>query len=263
MFASGRIPLQLRRLAVGFLLATLAVVGAAGATANKEKAESGRLLASGDNCRTNSRPAEGLMWYRQAAQAGSVEAAYRVGHLLLRGEKSGRTAQSVSPDPTEGIRWVFRAATNMHAQACREMGWVYFQGVAVKTNLVQAYAWMRLSSELDPAMGLGEMDRMASSLDAQQIQEAQQLAMQFKNSQWPPAPCKKVVEGDSRLSLNGLTFGGRKALAVINRKTLGEGESAEFATPKGQIVVTCLEIRDQSVLVDIAGENNAFLLSFR
>jgi TPR repeat protein len=262
-FMSCALRLGFHRLTVGLLLAGATLAGAAGATASKEKVEPARLLASGDNCRTNARPAEALLWYRQAAQAGSIEAAYRAGVLLLDGEKSNLPAQSVPPDPAEGVRWLFRAATNQYPPACREMSRVYRDGVGVKTNLVQAYAWVRLFCELEPGPGAMEMDRLALKLEAQQIQAAQQLAWQFKNHQWPPAPCKKIVEGDPRLSLNGLTLGGKKPLAVINRKTLAEGETAEFATPKGSIVVTCVDIRDQSVVVDIAGENEARLLSFR
>lgn len=229
----------------------------------KAKPSPDKLLASGESCLLNSRPAEGLMWYRQAALAGSVEAIYLAGGLFLSGRKSNVPAQSVPSDITEGVRWTFWAATNMHPPACRGMARIYFDGLGVKSNLVQAYAWMRLSSELDPNSGFAELDRLARCLDAQQIQEAQQLVGEFKSGQWPSTPCKKVVEGDARLTLNGITFAGRSSLAVINRRTLAEGETADLVIPKGRLTVTCLEIRAQSILVDIAGEYETRLLRLR
>ena len=166
-------------------------------------------------------------------------------------------------DITEGVRWTFWAATNMQPQACRELARVYFEGLGVKTNLVQAYAWMRLFSELDPKAGSVELDILVRHLDARQIQEAQELVSNFKNHQWPPSPCKKVVEGDARLTLSGITFAGCKSLAVINRRTVAQGETANVVFPKGQLTVTCLKISAQSILVEIAGEPEARLLRLR
>ena len=249
-------------LLTGLLVAAPAAVRQE-AAASKGKNEPSRMLASGDACRMNSRPAEALLWYRQAALAGSMDAVYRVGSVLLSGEDSHLPRQSVPRDVPEGVRWIFRAATNMHPQACRGMSRIYRDGLGVKTNLVQAYAWLRLFAELELTASAAELDKLALKLDARCLLEAQALAAQFKNRQWPPTPCKRIVEGDERLALSGLTVGERGALAVINRRTFAEGESAELAIANGRLIVTCCEIREQSVLVDIAGEDEARLLSFR
>ena len=235
----------------------------AASTPAKTKTELNRLLASGDAARRNARPAEALMWYRQAALAGSAEATHRAATLLLAGQTSAQPRQSVSRDVPEGVRCLFWSATNMYPAACRDMARIYREGVGVKTNLVQAYAWLRLFSELDSSSGAAELDKLAPYLDVPHLLEAQSLAGQFKNREWPPMPCKKAIEGDARLTLSGLSVGARGALAVINHRTLAEGETAELPITNGRLTVTCCEIRDQSVLVDIAGENEARLLNFR
>jgi hypothetical protein len=43
-------------------------------------------------------------------------------------------------------------------------------------------------------------------------------------------------------------------LATINTTTFGTGEEADVATAMGRVRVRCLEIRDESVLIDISGE---------
>jgi hypothetical protein len=232
-----------------------------GVRANTEAAE--KMLASGKACAQNLNPAEAMVWYRQAALAGSMEAIQLVGELFLHGQTAATPEQSVPSNVAEGVRWTFWAATNMHPAACREMARVYFEGVGVRTNLVYAYAWMRLFSELEPKAGSSELDNLVRHLDPEQIREAQELVGNFKKLQWPPSPCKRVVEGDPRLTLSGISFAGDKSLAVINRRSVATGETATIAVSTGELTLTCLEISAQSILVEIAGENEARLLRLR
>ena len=231
------------------------------ARASSEETE--KLLASARTCVHNQKPAEALVWYRQAALAGSMDAVQLAGELFLRGQTSVTPEQSVPANITEGVRWTFWAATNMHPAACREMSRVYCEGLGGQTNLVYAYAWLRLFSELDPKAGSTELDSLVRQLEPEQIREAQELVSHFKQQQWPPSPCKKVVEGDARLTLSGISLAGDKSLAVINRRSLARGETATLALAKGELTLTCLEISADSILVDIAGENEARLLRLR
>ncbi|HEX5220391.1 MAG TPA: hypothetical protein VFZ59_12545 [Verrucomicrobiae bacterium] len=249
-------------MATGLLAAEAPRTGKASQAAARSEATE-RLLASGKTCAQSLKPAEALVWYRQAALAGSMDAVQLVGELFLRGQTSAIPEQAVPSNIPEGIRWTFWAATNMHPAACRAMARVYFEGVGVKTNLVHAYAWMRLFSELDRKAGASELDRLVRHLEPEQIREAQELVADFKKQQWPPSPCKKVVEGDSRLTLSGISLAGDKSLAVINRRSVAQGETATIALAKGELTLTCLEISAQSIVVDIAGENEARLLRLR
>lgn len=249
-------------MATGFVAAEVPRSGKASATpVNSEATE--KLLASGKSCAEDLKPAAALVWYRQAARAGSMEAVQLVGELFLRGQTSATPEQSIPSNIPEGVRWTFWAATNMHPAACREMARVYSEGVGVKTNLVYAYAWMRLFSEFDAKTGPSELDNLARHLDPEQIREAQELVVDFKKLQWPPSPCKKVVEGDARLTLSGISLAGDKSLAVINRRNVAQGETATIAIAKGQLTLTCLEISAQSILIEIAGENESRLLRMR
>ncbi len=220
------------------------------------------LLAAGHNACEAGRPAEGLVWFRQAASAGSQEGVYQVGQLLLRGAAGQTPAQSVSADVPEGVRWIFWAATNRHPAACRQMAELYRHGLGVKTNLVEAYAWLRLSAALAPEFAT-DLDKLAPRLEPAQVIEAQQRAAQFLRGEWPPPPCKRIVPGDERLSINGLTLAQNRPSVVINHRTFIEGETAEVPIRGGQLVLTCVEIRPDAVLVEIAGEDVIRLLSLR
>jgi hypothetical protein len=227
-----------------------------------EPAEAAKLLATGQTACEARRHAEGLVWFRQAAAAGSVEGVYRVGRLLLEGAKSDIPGQSVAADVPEGVRWIFRAATNGHPAACRQMAAIHLNGLGVKTNLVHAYAWLRLSAALTPEAA-AELDALAPKLDAAQLLEAQNLATRFLQGEWPPPPCKPVVTGDPRLAINGLTLAQSRPSVVINHRTFVEGETGEVPIRGGQLLLTCVEIRPDAVLVEVAGENEARLLPLR
>jgi hypothetical protein len=62
---------------------------------------------------------------------------------------------------------------------------------------------------------------------------------------------RAIPEGDSRLKLNGITFGSKTPLAVINGQTLSEGESIKIDAKPGSLNITCLKITKDSVLVSI------------
>lgn len=221
-----------------------------------------KLIAAGRAACEAGRPAEGLVWFRQAAAAGSMKGVFHTGLLLLHGAKSDAPGQGVAPDVPEGVRWIFRAATNGHPPACHQMAVIYLNGLGVKTNLVHAYAWLRLAVGLAPELA-PELDALAPRLDPDQLLEAQNLAAQFLRSQWPPPPCKPVIPGDPRLTINGVTLAQNRPSVVINHRTFVEGETGEVTIRGGQLVLTCVEIRPDAVLVEIAGENEARLLTLR
>jgi len=101
---------------------TLALFGAActlmGCTGGNEPVM--KEISAGDSNLANDRNSDALLCYRQEAQ-NRPEAAMRVGQLLLFGKSSAEPGQSVVPDPKEGIRWTFWAATNRSAKACEHL----------------------------------------------------------------------------------------------------------------------------------------------
>jgi hypothetical protein len=58
-----------------------------------------------------------------------------------------------------------------------------------------------------------------------------------------------------QVKLKGILGNSWRRLALINNHTFEVGEQAEVKTNDGRIKVRCLEIRDRSVIVNLAGEN--------
>ena len=90
----------------------------------KQLAEAGNLhaqLALAKRYFANEMFADGFACYRKAAETGSMDAIYQVGHVLLVGALANQPNQRVVANPIEGIRWIYRAATNQYPAACADM----------------------------------------------------------------------------------------------------------------------------------------------
>ena len=107
------------------------------------------------------------------------------------------------------------------------------------------------------------MNELALQLDTGALQQAQRLAAQFKAGHWQAPLIRAIPEGDARLKLGGITFGGRIPLAVINGKTLSEGESATVSVTPGTLTIKCLKIEKESVLISVEGEDAPRFLHLR
>jgi hypothetical protein len=107
------------------------------------------------------------------------------------------------------------------------------------------------------------MNELALKLDTAALQQAERLAVQFKAGNWRPPVTRAIPEGDSRLKLGGITFGGKTPLAVINGKTLSEGESATVSVKPGTLTIKCLKIEKDSVQIAVEGEDAPRTLHLR
>ena len=67
-----------------------------------------------------------------------------------------------------------------------------------------------------------------------------------KDSRGPAVGAKDIV-------LNGILLREGRRLAVINNRAFGEGDALEVTTPKGRILVRCVEIKDESVMIEAGG----------
>jgi hypothetical protein len=65
-------------------------------------------------------------------------------------------------------------------------------------------------------------------------------------------PEKAVPQGE--LFLKGVSGPASHRLAIINNYTFAEGESGEVRTNSGRVHVHCLEIREESVVIQVAGK---------
>ncbi len=225
----------------------------------KERAERGNMEAQlelANRLVVNQQPAQAAAWYRKLVEKGNVEAKYRLGGFLLFGAKSPLQGEQVLPEPSEGIRLTFEAATNFHIGACQNMAVATERGLAVTRNLVETYAWYELVACSNAAPVRDDMNRLALEMDIRDIQRAHELAEQFRHHEWTRLVTRKsgVV-----MKLSGVTVG-QMPLAIINGRTLGEGESTEFSAPDGLVRVKCVKIDQNSVQVTVEGESEARLL---
>jgi hypothetical protein len=107
------------------------------------------------------------------------------------------------------------------------------------------------------------MNELALQLDTRSIQQSQSLAAKFKAGNWQAPVPRAIPESDTRLKLGGITFGGRTPLAVINGKTVSEGESASVSVKPGTLTIKCLKIEKNSVLITVEGEDTPRMLHLR
>jgi len=241
-------------------LAGTLTLGFGDLAAIKQKAETGDAraqLALGRALASQLHASEALGWFRKAAGQGNVEAQYWAGHMLLFGAPGIPSERSVQPSATEGIRWTFMAATNLNANACWNMGKALRLGLGTSTNLIEAYAWLKLFSETPTGWAVGrvEMNELALKLDTASLGRAEEVFTEFKAGKWRAPITRAIPEGDARLKLNGITFGVRTPLAVINGKTVTEGESVRVAVKPGSLSIKCLKIGKDFVVVAIEGED--------
>ena len=235
-------------------------MGLGDVAAIKRKAEAGDAAAQvslGETLASSFHASEALGWYRKAAAQGNVEGEYHVGNMLLFGGPGIPQAFAVKPNHAEGIRWTFMAATNHHPGACHNMATALREGYGTRTNLVEAYAWLKLYAGTVPGstLGRGEMNRLALQMDTDALGQAEALAAEFRAGKWRPPVARAIPEGDPRLKLGGITFGGQHSLAVINGKTLSEGEFASVSVKPGTLTIKCLKIEKDSVLITVEGED--------
>lgn len=259
LFLAANLALAQRSPRPGLELRSLAEV-----TSLKKKAESGdrnAQLALGQTLASRSRPADALTWYRKAAAQGSVEATSLAGEMLLFGKPANDDGQRVVAKPEEGMVLIYQAATNRHAEACRSMSIARQRGLSVRTNIVESYAWLRFYAEADPIRRKKELDTLGLTLTVPQLDQADKLVRDFNQRKWPALEICHDYKKDSRLKLSGVAIGGRFPLAIINRRTIAEGESASIPVEGGTVSVKCLKISEDSVLVAIDQESEPRLIS--
>jgi RNase P subunit RPR2 len=59
------------------------------------------------------------------------------------------------------------------------------------------------------------------------------------------------------LKLTGLSGTAKRRFAIVNNQTFTPGETARVKLKDGMVTVTCKEIRDRSVLVQVEGTKEA------
>lgn len=227
-----------------------------------------KLVSEGKSYLKNGQMNEALLAFREAAKTGSMEGSTLAGEILLVRAQQSSGRESLM-NASEGINLLFFAATNRYAQACFDLSIAYRLGIGVKTNVVTAYAWLKIAAEQNRLLKT-DLDRLVVTLDRREITMAQELAAEFNRGQWPQFAFKPIVLDDSRLKIQGVTHTSKGALVVVNGITFASGDSGDVSPINAakqrnaeKLGVTCLEIGKDYILVAIAGEPNYKLLNLR
>ena len=227
---------------------------------------SDNFMQQGDAFRSQGKLTEALWAYRQAAKTGNVSGAFAAGELLMF-QGQGDSGRERVLELSDGLGYLFFAATNRHPQACAELARALQNGLGVQTNLACAYAWLKLAAKYDHSFEV-DLDRLVVQLEPNDVLQAQKIADQYISGHWPDAVSRPITQGDSRLAIQGMSFSGHESLIILNGGTLTEGEMINVQsvkTPKHQtgekLTVSCYEIGADYALVAVAGEPNLKMLS--
>ena len=250
----------------------------------KRKAEAGDARAQhklANSLASEFHSAEALQWYGKAARQGDLECFYSTGRMLFYGAVGIPKEQAVPANPAEGIRIIFRAATNGYHAASHDMYRAYNEGRGVAKDTVQAYAWLQLHVDTDrtsflPSVPRIELNRLALEVDVATSQEGKRLATLYRSGKWPelvvqappapkPAPVASTPKAPAKpvpsappkpapfLKLNSIAMG-QNPVVMINGKMLGVGETATIPAKPEARIIKCLTIEKDSALVSIEGE---------
>jgi len=202
---------------------------------------------------------QAITWYRKAAEQGFAHAQGKLGHMLLMRSRTSVSSTSAARAAMsdEAVHWITLAANQGDTHGQADLADICLQGKLVKKDLVEAYKWGELASKgsmIDVATTAGRSARNAATLqmDADQIAEAQRRAAAFVPHQ-PKASELPEPSWVRQIKLNGISGTPERRLAMINSKTLQEGDQTSLKLGEKTVKVRCIEIRQTSVVISIDG----------
>ena len=75
-----------------------------------------------------------------------------------------------------------------------------------------------------------------------------------------PVPAVPEVAAAVPATLNGLSGTKDRPLAIINNYTFAKGEEADVHIGSGRMHIRCVEIKEESVVIDVNGERQELRL---
>ena len=124
---------------------------------------------------------EAMKWYRLAIEQGNARAQYNLGVMYSKGE-------GVPQDYEEAVKWYRLAAEQGDERAQTNLGLMYSKGEGVPQDYVQTHKWLNLAvSRATPGESKNfrlTRDKLAESMTASQVAEAQRLAREWQPKTW-------------------------------------------------------------------------------
>ncbi|MFN7139592.1 MAG: tetratricopeptide repeat protein [Limisphaerales bacterium] len=189
----------------------------------------------------------GVYWLRKAAKQGLAEAQFAYGNTLFPGYP-----RNVPKDSKEALRWISLAAHQNHSQAQLTLAHHLENGTVSRPDPVEAMKWLTILIKHRPEYRIFA-DRLALKLTTEQIAEAQRRAAAFQ-----PSPSFSV---GPELKLQAITGSGDRRLAMINGQSFAQGESGSIKSDGDVLQIRCIEIKTDSVLIQVHGESQTRTLS--
>jgi hypothetical protein len=235
----------------GSALAEIKAAADAGDPAAQDK------LAQQFILRTDTKQAE--FWYRKAAEQGYAHAQGKLGDMLLNRSRisiNGTPVQRAAMSD-EALKWATLAANQGDKRGQADLASICLEGKLVKPDLIEAYKWGDLAAQgsmLDPATisGRSTRDSAILKMTPDQISEAKKRVAAFI----PHIPGKDELPEPAwvgKIKLAGLSGAGDRRLAIISGTTFSQGETASVKVAGRTVKVHCMEIRENSVLVEVDG----------
>ena len=212
--------------------------------------------------RTDTKQAE--LWYRKAAAQGYAHAQGELAEMLLN---RARNSFGFKPDARqatgeEGVEWAVLAANQGDQLGQAELAEAYSEGKFINKDWVQAYKWAALAAR-QPGSAFNPSGVMAGSIRDSavlnlldpQLAEAKMLVTEFT----PHAAAKGEMPMPAwvkEIKLAGLSGDASHRLAIINNSVFAVGDSNDLKVGGKKVNITCKEIREKSVLVQIEGLNH-------
>jgi uncharacterized protein len=114
-----------------------------------------------------------LQLLRPLAESGNVRAQFLLGFMYEGG-------MGVSQDDIEAAKWYRRAADTGDDIAQYHIGIMHLDGRGMPRDPVRAYMWLDLAATRGHRGAAMDRDKLAGSMSAAQIAEAQELARKWK-----------------------------------------------------------------------------------
>ena len=111
-------------------------------------------------------------WCSRSADNKYPPAMTRLGTLYQQG-------LGMPQSKREAIQWFLRGAMYNDSEAQYHLGLCYDKGDGVRENAVEAYKWMNISASQGNAQALSARQKIQKRLSQPQIQEGQELSLQF------------------------------------------------------------------------------------
>ncbi len=120
-------------------------------------------------CSYLSNPAE----CQAEAEQGNAIAQFVLGSMYENGE-------SVAQDYKEAMKWYQKAAEQGDVDAQYSLGKMYADGLGVAQDYIMSYMWFNIAAEKDYQGASNMRDAVANKMAPAQMQEAQNLAKEWK-----------------------------------------------------------------------------------